>query len=76
LTTEAARAVVDTAFDSLRLRKIWATADAPNVASIRVLEKLGMQPEGVQREHNWRRGEPVDIALYGVLRDERKESAS
>ena len=70
LATEAARAVVGRAFDRLGLRKVWATADAPNIASIRVLEKLGMRREGLQREHHWRRGEPVDIVLYGVLRDE------
>ena len=72
LTTEAAGAVVDAAFGTLRVRKVWATADAPNIASIRVLEKLGMQREGLQREHHWRRGEPVDIVLYAVLRDEWK----
>ncbi|MDP6182784.1 MAG: GNAT family protein [Gammaproteobacteria bacterium] len=75
LTTEATREVVDRAFGSLRLRKVWATADAPNIASIRVLEKLGMQREGLQREHHWRRGKPVDIVLYGVLGDEWKELA-
>ena len=70
LITEAARAVLDEAFTTLQLRKIWATVDVPNAASIRVLEKLGMEREGVQRAHHWRRGEPVDIALYGVLRSE------
>ncbi len=75
LTTEAARAVVDKAFDTLRLRKIWATADAPNVASIRVMEKLGMRREGLQHEHQWRHGKPVDIVLYGVLLDEWRKLA-
>ena len=75
LATEAARAVVDRAFDTLRLRKVWATADAPNVASIRVLEKLGMRREGLQREHDWRRGKPVDIVNYGVLLDEWRKLA-
>ena len=42
LATEAARAVLRYGFEELRLEKIWGGADAPNVASIRVLEKLGM----------------------------------
>lgn len=70
LTTEAAMAVVKAAFDELELRKVCATTDAPNAASIRVLEKLGMRREGLQREHHWRRDKPVDIALYGVLRED------
>lgn len=42
LATEAAQAVLRYGFAELRLPKIWGGADAPNVASIRVLQKLGM----------------------------------
>ena len=42
LTTEAARAVLRYGFEELRLVRIVASADVPNVASLRVLEKLGM----------------------------------
>jgi ribosomal-protein-alanine N-acetyltransferase len=45
LATEAARAVLRYGFEELRLPKIWGGADAPNVASLRVLEKLGMTYE-------------------------------
>jgi RimJ/RimL family protein N-acetyltransferase len=41
--TEAARAVVVYAFDNLALEKIIADVDEPNVASVRVLEKLGLK---------------------------------
>mgnify|MGYP002626021461 CR=1 FL=1 len=41
--TEAARAVLDYGFDQLELPRIWARTDPPNTASIRIIERLGMQ---------------------------------
>ncbi len=41
LATEASRAVVEYGFGPLQLKKIIGIADRENVASIRVLEKLG-----------------------------------
>lgn len=46
LATEAARACVRYAFEDAGLRRAIAGADPPNVASLRVLEKLGMTPIG------------------------------
>lgn len=45
LATEAARAVCDHAFRELGLAEVRAATDRPNVASIRVLERLGMSVE-------------------------------
>jgi RimJ/RimL family protein N-acetyltransferase len=44
--TEAARAVVAWAFRETRLPRIFAGADPPNAASLRVMEKLGMRFDG------------------------------
>ena len=46
LATEAARAVLAHAFGALALPRVHADVDAPNVASVRVLEKLGMVRAG------------------------------
>ena len=43
LATEAAAAVLRYGFENLGLERILAGADAPNAASFRVMEKLGMQ---------------------------------
>lgn len=43
--TEAARAMIDYAFDALRLGKIVASTDHDNVASIGVMRRLGMRLE-------------------------------
>jgi RimJ/RimL family protein N-acetyltransferase len=70
LATEAARAAMDYAFRSLGAEKVWARADPLNLGSVRVLEKLGMQQEGLLRKHQLRRGERVDRVYYGLLREE------
>lgn len=46
LAAEAAAAVLDHAFRRLALPRIAARADAPNRASLRLLERLGMRCEG------------------------------
>jgi RimJ/RimL family protein N-acetyltransferase len=42
-TTDVAQAVIAYCFDSLGMTVIRASTDPPNVASVRVLEKLGFQ---------------------------------
>jgi ribosomal-protein-alanine N-acetyltransferase len=69
--TEAARAVVDAAFEThAELDRIRAMADARNTASQRVMEKIGMTREGVLRRNRVERGEAIDEAWYGILREE------
>src|SRR5690606_11817930 len=44
--TEIARALIAYAFDVAGLDRVLSAADAPNVASIRVLEKVGLRRAG------------------------------
>ena len=66
-TTEAARAMVDFGFRTIGLHRIWADCDPANVASWRVLEKIGMRREGHLRENAWVKGEWVDSLIYAIL---------
>ena len=50
LATEAAGAVLDTAFGELSLARVDAAAAFDNIASRRVMEKLGMSYEGLDEE--------------------------
>jgi ribosomal-protein-alanine N-acetyltransferase len=71
LATEAVRAIIDLSFESHpTLLRIQASADPRNVASVRVLEKLGMKREGLLRSNNFLRGQPVDEVWCGILRSE------
>ena len=47
LVTEATIAVKSWAFDTDAVRRVWATCDAENLASARVLEKAGLLPHGL-----------------------------
>ena len=49
LMPEAGRAVLKTAAARGDLQRIWAVCDAENLASARVLEKIGMTREGTLR---------------------------
>lgn len=49
--TEATRALIDWAFQQPFIYRVYATTDVENLASRRVLEKAGMQCEGILRKH-------------------------
>ncbi len=69
--TEAAGAVVDTAFSvHVELNKVRALADPRNPGSLRVMEKIGMVREGILRQNRVFRGELVDEVCCGILRSE------
>ena len=77
LTTEAAQAVIDAAFHTLPdLNRIEASADARNAASLRVMEKVGMQREAVLRQHRLHHGVFIDEARCGILRPEWQQLAT
>lgn len=66
--TEAARALLTWAFDTLDLNRVQAETDTRNVASARVLEKLGFVREGTLREDCIVNGDVSDSWVYGLLR--------
>ncbi len=71
LTTEAMRAIIDASFATyLELARVRARADAENLGSRRVMEKLGMTLEGVMRRDRIFFDELRDDAIYGLLRAE------
>ena len=68
LATEAAGAVLDFAFTTLQLNRVQASHVPRNPASGRVMEKLGMQREGLHRER-YRKGDMFeDVVEYAILR--------
>jgi RimJ/RimL family protein N-acetyltransferase len=72
--TEAARALLQWAFDTLDLNRVQAETDTRNEASVRVLEKLGFVREGTLREDCVVNGEVSDSWVYGLLRREWRPS--
>lgn len=64
--TEAAAAVLQHGFQTLGLQRIVAACDSRNLASIRVMEKLGMRREAHFKDCLFRQGEWIDEYLYAI----------
>jgi RimJ/RimL family protein N-acetyltransferase len=67
---EACAAVLDLAFDELKLHRVVAEMDARNLASIRLAERLGMRREAHHLSSEMFKGEWADLVVYAVLIDE------
>ena len=68
--TEAAYRLLAFGFRELGLHRIVATCEAENVASWRVLERIGMRREGYLVEESWQMGRWRDSLLYAILEQE------
>lgn len=69
--TDAARAVVEYAFAHLALHRVQGRHFTRNVASGRVMQKVGMVLEGTHRDAYRRWGHFEDVAVYAILTPER-----
>jgi [ribosomal protein S5]-alanine N-acetyltransferase len=67
--TAAVRALIPFAFGTLRLHRLEAACIPANIASIRLLEKVGFVREGYAREYLCINGKWQDHLLYARLKD-------
>lgn len=65
--TEAAKAVINYAFNDLNLHKIYANHFNTNPASGRVMVKAGMHYEGTLKSHLWHFDIYKDLVYYGII---------
>ena len=70
IATEAARAVIDLAFDHYGVHRVTAQLDARNARSAALCERLGMRRESHKLRDFWSKGEWTDSFEYAVLADE------
>jgi [ribosomal protein S5]-alanine N-acetyltransferase len=71
LMSEALTAVVQWALARPEIYRVWATCDVENVASARVLERVGMEREGVLRRwlvHPNLGDTPRDCLCYAIVK--------
>lgn len=71
--TEAARLLTSFGFEDLALHRVSAACGPDNLASQRVAEHLGMQPEGRIRDHVFTNGAWRDSVTFAVLSAEWSE---
>lgn len=65
--TEAAQALLAVAFEEVGFHRVIGRLEARNVASARVLEKLGMRLEAHLVENEWVKGEWQSELVYAIL---------
>ena len=64
--SEAATRLLEYGFTELRLNRIHAAHFSENPASGRVMQKIGMEPEGLLKEHYLKWDHFVDSVIYGI----------
>jgi RimJ/RimL family protein N-acetyltransferase len=72
--TEATRLVLDHAFATLNLNRVWLQVFEFNPRAQRCYEKLGFRHEGRLRQHIYRDGKYCDSLVMGILRSEWQQS--
>jgi len=72
--TEMGRTMLHLGFDKLNLHRIISTCNALNIASYKVMERIGMRREGLfikaQKNNIMYKDEWYDEVLYAILQEE------
>jgi|SRR5699024_6213705 len=64
---EAAKKLLELAFQDLKIERLWAKFSSENPASGRVMEKIGMEKEGILRHTKNLCGDFVDQVIYSRI---------
>jgi ribosomal-protein-alanine N-acetyltransferase len=72
LATEAVKVLIDFGFEKMNLVRIEAVVLPEHLASARVLEKSGMQFEGILRSYQVWRNKPCDLRMYAIVNPKRE----
>jgi ribosomal-protein-alanine N-acetyltransferase len=67
---EAGEFLLDYAFNTLSLNRIYCGTHSQNIGMQHLALKLGMSQEGLRREAVFKNGEFADIVEYGMLKKE------
>jgi len=74
--TEAAAALVEFGVEQMGLARVEAVCLPENIASMRVLEKIGMHYEGLLRNYQVWRGVPRDLAMYACTAEAARSGSA
>ncbi|MGA3599438.1 GNAT family N-acetyltransferase [Lysinibacillus agricola] len=67
---ETLESIIHFAFTKMNINKIEAKVEPENTSSLRLLEKLNFQQEGILREHEFEKGQYVDLVIFSKLKRE------
>lgn len=73
-TTEAAKCILDFAFNNLELNRIESSGSVNNPGTLKVMEKIGLNYEGIRKNaYFYYYGGISDMAYYGLTKEEYQE---
>lgn len=72
MTTEATKKLIDFGFQELKLVRIQARCFEENISSQKVMEKSGMQIEGLLRKSMFVKGQYKNVKMYAITDDDAR----
>ena len=66
--TKAVRQICDYVFENTDIIRVFAEPFANNIASCRVLEKVGFKCEGTLRSNAFKNGSVMDMKMYALIK--------
>lgn len=73
--TEAIRAIISAGFEEIGMHRVYGRCDARNIASAKLMERLGMRREAHFIENEWFKGEWGSEFVYAILKREWPRTA-
>lgn len=73
IMTEAVKLIIDFGFELMHLNRIEGYFVIGNLASGKVMQKVGMQYEGHLRNYRKFKGEFKDVKMYSILKSEYRD---
>jgi [ribosomal protein S5]-alanine N-acetyltransferase len=70
---ESEKLLLKFAFTVLELNKVYSIINVNNVGQSMLVQRLGMQKDGISRNHYIQHGKYVDANLYSILSNEFKD---
>jgi ribosomal-protein-alanine N-acetyltransferase len=68
IMTQSIKAICDFVFCNLEVNRVQATVAIENIASVKLLEKVGFKREGILREYAYLHGRKHNSYMYSYLR--------
>jgi [ribosomal protein S5]-alanine N-acetyltransferase len=70
IAQEAVKAAIKYGFENLNINRIQAVIEPPNLASQKLVERLGFRREGLLRSYEYFCGKFDDLYMYSLLRSD------
>jgi len=66
--SEVVKRIIEFGFSNMELIRIEARCHPNNIGSARVMEKSGMEFEGILRKHLFAKGNHQDVKMYSIIK--------